>query len=297
MPALRSMTGFARVRRVGARGEMTMTIKSVNHRSLDVHLHLPADCDAYENAVRAAVKQKASRGHIDVRLVWNRTGAATPLQLNRPLLEAWHAAFNEARATLGVESQPDLNAALRLAGMLAESDGAPDSEIEGEIVSLAAECADQFNASREKEGASLTVVIRQANARIQAAASELATLREQATMFYHQRLQERLAALLAGSSLDPQRVAQEAALLADRSDVTEEIHRLTIHSKQLDELLDKGGEVGKKLDFLMQEMGRESNTILSKSSAAGDFGLRITDLGLAVKSEIERIREQALNLE
>ena len=108
---------------------------------------------------------------------------------------------------------------------------------------------------------------------------------------------ERLNSLLAGASVEPQRLVQEAAILADRSDITEEIHRLSIHSRQLGELIDKGGEVGKKLDFLMQEMGRETNTILSKTNGAGDLGLRITDLGIAIKAEIERIREQALNLE
>ena len=97
--------------------------------------------------------------------------------------------------------------------------------------------------------------------------------------------------------VEPQRLVQEAAILADRSDVTEEIHRLAIHSRDLTDLLNKGSEIGKKLDFLMQEMGRETNTVLSKTSGAGDLGLRITDLGIAVKAEIERIREQSLNLE
>jgi uncharacterized protein (TIGR00255 family) len=103
--------------------------------------------------------------------------------------------------------------------------------------------------------------------------------------------------LLANSAMDPQRIAQEAALLADRSDIGEEISRLQIHSRQLDEILNSGGEVGKKLDFLLQEMNRETNTVLSKTSGIGELGLRLTDLALAAKGAIEKIREQALNLE
>ncbi len=98
----------------------------------------------------------------------------------------------------------------------------------------------------------------------------------------------------ATSGIDPQRLAQEAALLADRSDIGEEISRLQIHSRQLDEILDSGGEVGKRLDFLLQELNRETNTILSKTSGLGDLGLRITELALASKAAIEKIREQAL---
>ncbi len=114
---------------------------------------------------------------------------------------------------------------------------------------------------------------------------------------FQQRMTERLKDLLRGATLDPQRLAQEAALLADRSDIGEEVARLKIHSKQLDDILDAGGEVGKKLDFLLQEMNRETNTILSKTNGIGDLGLKITDLALAAKADIEKIREQALNLE
>ncbi|MBI4904803.1 MAG: YicC family protein [Acidobacteria bacterium] len=297
MPVLRSMTGFARLRKLTDAGEMTMTIKSVNHRSLDVHMHLPADLDAYDQVVRNTVKKAVSRGHVDVRLVWNRTGQAQPLALNQTLLSAWLTAFMQAKQAHGLDSQPDLNIAFRIPGMLVEADAEPDQAIEAAFVELTEEALRLFNESRAKEGASLAVVIREANGRIQLHALEMGELRGRAMPLLQDRLQERLTVLLASASVEPQRLVQEAAILADRSDITEEIHRLTIHSKQLDELLDKGGEVGKKLDFLMQEMGRETNTILSKTNGAGDLGLRITDLGIAVKAEIERIREQSLNLE
>ncbi len=114
---------------------------------------------------------------------------------------------------------------------------------------------------------------------------------------FHARLNERLAELLDGVGLEPQRLAQEAAVLADRSDITEELGRLQVHSRELDALLNGGGELGKKLDFLMQEMNRETNTILSKTSGVGELGLKISALALEAKANIERIREQALNLE
>jgi len=296
MPVLRSMTGFARVRKLTELGEMICTLKSVNHRSLDVHLHLPADLDAYENAVRSAVKQRVSRGHVDVRVSWNRAGGASLLALNKPLLEGWLAAFREASQLHDLTCPPDLNAAFRIPGMLSETDDEPDPALEAHLVACVSDAITAFNASREKEGAALAVVILESNARIAAAANELLGLRADALPALQQRLQERLSNLLS-NSIDPQRLVQEAAMLADRSDITEEIHRLAIHSRDLSDLIAKGGEIGKKLDFLMQEMGRETNTILSKTNGAGDLGLRITDLGIGVKTEIERIREQSLNIE
>ena len=114
---------------------------------------------------------------------------------------------------------------------------------------------------------------------------------------FQKRLREKLSDLLHSAGLDPQRLAQEAAILADRSDIAEELVRLRTHTEQLEKMLAAGGEVGKRLDFLLQEMNREANTVLSKTGGLGDLGLTITDLALAAKSEIDKIREQALNLE
>lgn len=291
------MTGFARLRKVYPQGEMVCTLKSVNHRSLDVHLHLPVDLDAFANAVRNTVKQKVSRGHVDVRITWIPVSSKGLLALNRPLFESWLAAFQEAKQRYVLSSEPDINAAFRLPGMLSEGDEEPDGELEALVVAVVDEALDLFNESRAKEGAGLAAVIRDANAKIAASAGELSKLRDRVLPVLQERLQERLTTLLGGAGLEPQRLAQEAAILADRSDVTEEIHRLAIHSRELGDLLNKGGEIGKKLDFLMQEMGRETNTILSKTNGAGELGLRVTELGIGVKSEIERIREQSLNIE
>ena len=172
-----------------------------------------------------------------------------------------------------------------------------DSALEGAILPVLEEAAEILNQFRAREGAELARFIREQNRLIQDGSEEVEQIRSQAIPAFQSRLLEKLRELLGSSGIDPQRIAQEAAFLAERGDISEEIARLKIHSRQLDEILDAGGEVGKKLDFLLQEMNRETNTILSKTSGIGELGLRITDLSLAFKAAIEKIREQALNLE
>ncbi len=135
------------------------------------------------------------------------------------------------------------------------------------------------------------------NSQIAMVAAEVELIREGASAAFQSRMAERLKELLKGAQVEPQRLAQEAAILADRSDIGEELVRLRIHAAQLAELLNGGGEVGKKLDFLLQEMNRETNTILSKTGGIGDAGLRITELALGAKAAVEKVREQSLNLE
>ncbi|MCP5120679.1 MAG: DUF1732 domain-containing protein, partial [bacterium] len=153
------------------------------------------------------------------------------------------------------------------------------------------------NAFREREGSQLAGEIRPRVTAIGVAAARMEEIRSEALPHFQNRLRERLSELLEGAGLEPQRLAQEAAVLADRSDIGEELARLKIYAGQLEEILDAGGEIGKRVDFLAQEMHRETNTILSKTSGIGEPGLEITNLGLGVKSDIEKIREQSLNLE
>ena len=159
------------------------------------------------------------------------------------------------------------------------------------------ERSSELNAFRAREGAEIGAEMRTHNARVAAVAEEMERIRVGAAGAFQARLSERLKELLKGAQIDPQRLAQEAAILADRSDIGEELARLKIHSAQLAALLEAGGEVGKKLDFLLQEMNRETNTILSKTNGAGEAGLKITELALEAKAAIEKIREQSLNLE
>ncbi|MBZ5605684.1 MAG: YicC family protein [Acidobacteriia bacterium] len=293
------MTGFARVRRPLGDGELVVSLKSLNHRGLDIQVHAPSAADPFESAIRAMVKARTLRGHVEVRVSLPHSASNGGAQaLNHALLEEYLKAFREAASAHGLDSTPDLNAALRIPGMFEESGEAEaPAETEGVLLDALDKALEELNAFRAREGAEVAAEMRGHNARVGEVAAEMEKIRGTATAIFQNRLSERLKELLKGAQIDPQRLAQEAAILADRSDIGEELARLKIHSGQLAQLLDGGGEVGKKLDFLLQEMNRESNTILSKTSGAGEAGLRITDLALAAKAAIEKIREQSLNLE
>jgi uncharacterized protein (TIGR00255 family) len=299
MNALRSMTGFARARRACQDGELVVSVKSVNHRGLDVHVRGPEAVDAFEGSIRALVKSRVARGHVEVRLAFpGAAPGAGAAVLNGPLLEAYLKAFQDAADAHGLDAEPDLNAALRVPGMFAAvADVEPDDNLSATLNEAVEEALGQLNAFREREGAEIAGEMRKHNAGVAATAAEMERIRESALEAFQSRLTDRLKDLLKGAQVDPQRLAQEAAILADRSDIGEELARLRIHSGQLGALLDAGGEVGKKLDFLLQEMNRETNTILSKTNGIGETGLRITELALAAKADIEKVREQSLNLE
>ena len=294
---VRSMTGFARVRRVLEQGELVVSLKSVNHRGLDLHFHVPAELESIEHEVRSVVKAAVARGHLQIHIAFNRT-VTDAAALNRELFRAYLAAFREAAATYQVSGQPDLNAALRIPGMLTTGgEEELDESVVKAVLEAAAEAVTALNVFREREGAATAEEIRARGRNLCALVGRMEEIRSGAISAFQKRLRERLADLLHGANVDPQRLAQEAAILADRSDIAEELVRLRTHAAHLDEMLAAGGEVGKRLDFLLQEMNREANTILSKTGGLGDLGLTITDLALAAKSEIDKIREQSLNLE
>src|SRR5712691_520722 len=296
---VRSMTGFARARRTVGEGELVVSVKSLNHRGLDVQVHAPSAVDPFESAIRAAVKSRLARGHVEVRVALPpavSNGAAPAL--NRALLEEYLRMFRAAAEAHGLESRPDLNAAFRIPGMFIESSEAETpAGLEAGLLDALGEALDELNVFRSREGAEIAAEMREHNCRGAAAAQQMEQIRDGSAAVFQNRLSERLKELLKGAQIDPQRLAQEAAILADRSDRSEELARLKIHSAQLAGLLDAGGEAGKKVDFLLQEMNRETNTILSKTGGAGDPGLKITELALGAKAAIEKIREQSLNLE
>jgi uncharacterized protein (TIGR00255 family) len=296
---VRSMTGFARVKRSVSQGELTLSLKSVNHRGLDLHFHLPPEFDGMENEIRAALKSGLARGHVQIHLSYARTEAQTESPLNRTLLDAYVRAFREATELYQLSGEPDLNALLRIPGMLsasAESEDLPE-EVSTAVLELTAEALVMINTFRDREGAATARELRQRCENIRGLVERMEQIREGAIPAFQKRLRDKLADLLHGTAIEPQRLAQEAALLADRSDIAEELVRLRTHSDQLQAMLKAGGEVGKRLDFLLQEMNRESNTVLSKTGGLGDLGLTMTELALSAKSEIDKIREQSLNLE
>jgi uncharacterized protein (TIGR00255 family) len=293
------MTGFAQVRKSTGSNEIVLSVKTVNHRGLDMHLHLPPEMDAAENALRKTIKGRVARGHLQLNVTWNRTnGAAADACLNRPLLEAYVTAFEQAQREFHLSGTLDLNAAFRVPGMFrTEAAAELDAEFASSLVATLDEALDALNGFREREGAEIAAEIAERCAKIRQGVERMEEIRSSALPVFQKRLQERLAELLRGSSLEPQRLAQEAAVLADRSDISEELTRLKTHAGELQQLIGAGGEIGKKLDFLLQEMNREANTILSKTGGLGDLGLTITERALAAKSEIDKIREQSLNLE
>lgn len=294
---IRSMTGFARVRREAAGVEFTVSLKSVNHRGLDIHFHTGAEMDPLENDLRNLIKRHIQRGHVDVRVLVSRGGQET-FAIDTARLHGYVQAFRQAAKEFGFSGEPDLNVAFRAPGIVNEGSSVEISdELRPVVLGAVEKALRELNAFREREGSELAGVIRVRNEAICTAAEKLAEIRQSATESFHERLKERLADLLAGAAIEPQRLAQEAALLADRSDIGEEIERLRIHARQLQEIIEKEGEIGKQLDFLLQEMNRETNTILSKTTGLGGQGLRITELALATKADIEKIRELTLNIE
>jgi uncharacterized protein (TIGR00255 family) len=191
-----------------------------------------------------------------------------------------------------------LNQALRLPGMLEAraEPNAPES-LECEAIAAVSVAIEELDAFRVREGEAIESEIRARAATLRDLVCRMEDIRSRALPYFHQRLRDRLSELLESAQMDPARIAQEAAVLAERSDIREELVRLKTHADQVDALLSAEGETGKKLDFLLQEMNRETNTVLSKTGGLGETGLTLTDLGLAAKAEIDRIREQSLNIE
>jgi uncharacterized protein (TIGR00255 family) len=301
---IRSMTGFARLTGV-APGNTTfvVTLKSVNHRYLDLQFYLPNGMDALEIQWRKTIKEHVVRGHIEVRLSLQRESAVPAPQYNPAVVKAYVEAFRAASSEHKIRAvQPDLNSALRLPGVWS-METARAEETEQTQIELAAAAAlqpamESLNAMRAQEGHVLAEELKRILSRLQEHVDELSSLRAGMQQAQTERLDQKMRELLGETfNLDRDRILQEAALLAERSDIEEELARLRAHIDQFRRLLEQGGELGKKLDFMLQEMTREANTTLSKTGSIATRSLRITELGLAMKSEIEKAREQVQNLE
>lgn len=303
------MTGFAQVRgellrpnaatsaTAPANGRMAfaLSLKSVNHRFLDLHFRLPSGTDALEMQLRRLLKEKMGRGHVEITLSLERT-VSEAFSLNREIVSGYIAAFRAAAAEFSLSADPDLNAVLRIPGALDSANDSAEGEIEAAVMARVGEALDRLNQMREEEGRGIARELRQRMTHLLEAGKSVQQHRRGVLQNYSERLQSRLQELL-GASIDKERALQEAALLVDRSDIQEEIVRLETHVQHFFSLLDEGGEIGKKLDFLLQEMNREANTLLSKTSGLAGEALKITEAGLAMKAEIEKAREQVQNLE
>jgi uncharacterized protein (TIGR00255 family) len=293
---IRSMTGFAQVKgQLSSNHAFILSIKSVNHRFLDLHFRLPANADALEMHLRRLLKEKLARGHVDVSLSFEQGGVA-PLALNRQLVTAYVQAFRTAAAEADIAAEPDLNAILRMPGAIDSAAAPAEEELMPAVLGKVGEALQRLNQMREEEGRAMERELRDRMAHLKSSCQEVHKHRETVLKTYAERLRSRMQEWL-GTSVDPDRILQEAALLADRSDIQEELVRLENHVQHFLGLLDTPGEVGKKLDFLLQEMNREANTLLSKTSGLAGDAIRITEAGLAMKADIEKVREQVQNIE
>jgi uncharacterized protein (TIGR00255 family) len=301
-PECRSMTGYAMVRGDFHGWNVRVSVKSVNHRFLDVKLRIPESLEQFEHRLRQAVRAQIHRGHIDVHVSAD-PGEAAPVHVNRELLKKYVDAAKELRKESKAKGELDVVSLLRLPGVitglatvLPESD--EEQEEFGEALErLLHEALGKMDEMRKVEGRHTAEELR---ARVVYIGEMVEKVRELMTTVrpaFARRLEARLKDLLNGTSVEPSRLAQEAALLAERSDISEELDRLRSHLQQFTKLLDGAGELGKKLDFLLQEMHREANTMLSKTPGVESEALAITGLALEIKAEIEKLREQVQNIE
>ena len=293
-----SMTGFARVEGIVSEGlGFTLSIKSVNHRFLDLSLRLPGGLDGLEMKLRQLLKEKIARGHVDITLNLSRA-ATNRIDYDPARLAAYVDAFRAAAADLGVTSEPDLNVIFRLPGVInqeARTEESPEV-IEAAVLLQIDPLVEALNTMRLHEGSALRQDLKAGLDRLATSVEQVAAFREDVQQAYFERLHQRMSKMIGGS-VDDNRLLQEAAVLAERSSIDEELVRMRAHIAHFHGLLDTGGEVGKKLDFLLQEMNREANTLLSKTSGVAGKGSQITEIGLAIKSEIEKAREQVQNLQ
>ena len=290
---MRSMTGCGRSQQREGAWEVTVELKAVNHRFLDIACRLPRSLSFLEETVRKALSARLRRGHVDVFVTVARTDASDrQVQVDEALAAAYRDAAERLAEVLGRAQRLDLAQLMAMEGVVTVT----ESDMDEEAVSAACrramdEAIDQLCAMREREGESLRADL---TVHLDAAAAlrENILLRAPKVVEdYRTRLQQRLAQLGA-DGVEPQRVAQEVAIMADRCAIDEDLSRLESHIGQLRAYLDTKGEIGKKLDFLIQEMNREANTIGSKASDA-QIAQQVVDL----KSEIEKLREQVQNVE
>ncbi len=296
---LKSMTGYAEARVEQEGWTLRLSVRSVNHRFLDVHVRLPEGFEPFEPRIRQKLRERVRRGHVDVTLRFEPVGPAA-VRVNREVAAAYLQAAEELRQQFGIKTDPDLAAVLRLPGVILAA-GFPAEEDQERLGNLVLACLEEALARLEEmqqsEGRLLAEEMAKILARIAEKAARIEAHAERIGPAYARRLEARLKDLLREAPLDPARLAQEAALTAERADISEELSRLRSHVQQFEKLLNGSGEAGKRLDFLLQEMQREANTLLSKTPGVEAEGLAITDLALDVKADIEKLREQVQNVE
>ncbi|MCP9493750.1 MAG: YicC family protein [Pyrinomonadaceae bacterium MAG19_C2-C3] len=296
---IKSMTGFGRGTIAQDNFSVAVDLKTVNNRFLDVHLRLPSELSNHEPAIRNRINARLTRGRVDVTLTIERTGEVV-YELNRPLIGGYISALRAMQQEFQLSGVPDINTMARLPGIMQPSRNEGDevnAQIGAGIIQAIDAALDELDEMRAHEGAALATAMLSHVAAIEKQLPVIESIAGKQIDVLRARLHKKIEDMLSRSaldvaSLDAGRLAQEVAYLADRSDITEEIERLRSHLSQFQLTLNSDGEKGKRLDFLLQEFNREANTILSKST-----DVECKEAALAIKADIEKIREQVQNVE
>jgi len=291
---IKSMTGYGKAEVDFATGRIIVEIRSVNHRYGEIFVKLPRFFLPFENDIKKAVSQRLKRGKIEVFVQREESvaGAAGPA-VNLPLARSYYRAFSSIREALGLAEEVSLAliAAQKDVIGVGESVAAPESVPE-ELLTAVQRAVDSLDAMRSREGEALLDDLRKRRSLLSGIIDRVAVRTPLVVAEFATRIKERVAQLAADSAVTEERLAQEVAIMADRCDITEELVRFNSHLQQFDETLRLNEPVGRKLDFLLQEINREVNTIGSKANDA-EIALCVVEL----KAELERIREQVQNIE
>ena len=292
---MKSMTGYGKAMVAGDDFSVSVDLKTVNNRFLDIHLRVVAELASLEPSIKKRITSRLSRGRVDVTVSMERV-AQIAYEINRPLIAGYVSALKQLQQDFNIGGELDINAIARIPGAVQPARNGIDDRITTALEQALDQALDELEKMREQEGEALKQELRERVQKIEALVPIIEGSAAGLADAYRLRLQKRIGELLNRGGqvieIDPVRLAQEVAYLADRSDVSEEMVRLRSHLSQFQEALDAPGEAGKMLDFLLQELNREANTTLSKST-----DLAIKEAGLAIKAEVEKLREQVQNVE
>ena len=292
---MKSMTGYGKGMVAGEDFSVSVDLKTVNNRFLDIHLRVGSELASLEPAIKKRITSRLSRGRVDVTVSIERV-AQIAYELNRPLIAGYINALKQLQQDFDIAGELDINVIARIPGALQPARNGIDERMVAALDQAVDQALDELQKMREQEGEALKNELRERVNKIAALVPVIEASAAGLADAYRLRLQKRIGELLHRSGqvveIDPIRLAQEVAYLADRSDVSEEMVRLRSHLSQFQEALEASGDAGKMLDFLLQELNREANTTLSKST-----DLAIKEAGLAIKAEVEKLREQVQNVE
>jgi len=292
---MKSMTGFGRASVEQGDFSISVELKTVNNRFLDVNMRLPSELQSLESTIKKLIGNRLTRGRVEVNLQYDRNDPVE-LELNRPLIAGFLAAMKQMREEYSLAGEPDINVIARLPNVVNTKKQEPNADFLAALEQIFGQAIDDLETMRTKEGemlaAELLARIDEIEARVPAIEAEAAKVADEFSARLTKRISEMLAKSDSQLDIDQARIAQEVAFLADRADIAEEITRLKSHIEHFRSIAGDERDVGKRLDFLTQEFNREANTIASKTN-----NMIVKENALAIKSEIEKIREQVQNVE